>query len=160
MSNVAGAYGSNNQTVTITLASLASGASRQSSQIVVSGLSPIPLDILVTVKLKAGSTNTGFFATLYACGSTDGGTTFTDNAGTTDAAITLPTTPNAKYIGTINMPATATSYVAGPFGIAAHMDGSLPANLVLVVNNATGGALDATGANHSITYQAVYDTVI
>ena len=61
-SPIANAYGSPT-TLTITLASLASGAARQSAAIAVSGLSPIPGDILVTVKVKTGtvSSSTGIW---------------------------------------------------------------------------------------------------
>jgi len=160
MANIAAAYGPNNQTVTITLASLAAGAARQSTVIAVSGLSPIPLDILMTFKLKSGATNTGFYCTVYAFGTTDGGTTYTDNAGASDAAITLPTSPNSRVVGIINMPAASTSYVAGPFSFAAAFGGSMPASLGSIVQNNTGGTLDSTAGNFLVTYQAVYETVV
>ena len=157
-SPIANAYGSPT-TLTITLASLASGAARQSAAIAVSGLSPIPGDILVTVKVKTGTVSSSTGIWVYAAGSTDGGTTYTEGATGSDAAITLISPTNLRLLGVINAPSSASTYVGGPFSIAAAFGGTLPANVSLVVVDNTGGALDSSGANHSVTYQAVSETV-
>jgi hypothetical protein len=152
-------YGPSNQAITITVASLGAAAARQST--VVDNTTNLFSDALVTVKLKNGS---GTIAAqkacnVYAFASVDGGTTYTELAGATDAAETLTVPPNAILIGSVNMPTSATSYAAGPFSVASAFGGrgNLPASWGIIIENQTGLALDATGGNHSAIYQGVYD---
>lgn len=149
-------YGTNNQTITITVASLANNGARQSTEI--DNSSNLFQDALVTVKVKSGASGTTSTGTVnvYAFGTTDGGTTRTENAGASDAAITLTSPPNARLMGVVNVVANATTYVGGPFSVAQVFGGVLPDHWGIIVENKTGGTLDSTGGNHSVTYQGVY----
>jgi hypothetical protein len=149
-------YGTSNQTITITLASLVQAAARQST--VIDNTTNVFTDALVTVKLKTGagtSANQKAF-NVYAFATTDGGTTYTENAGASDAAITLTSPPNAVLIGVISTPSASTTYVGGPFSIASAFGGSLPDHWGIIVENQEGQTSDATGGNFLVTYQGVY----
>jgi|SRR5579871_169346 len=157
MSTVSMKYGTNNQAITCTLTSLGNGSSRQSTA--VDNTTNLFLDALVFLKIKSASSGpaSGSYATVYAYGTADGGTTYTDGASGTDGSITLTNPPNMKPIGVINMVATSTTYEAGPFSIAAAFGGILPDHWGIVVTNNTGGSFDASIG--SAWYQGVQATV-
>ena len=148
-------YGANNQTITITLASLGNGSERQSTAI--DNSTNVFQDVLVFVKAKSGASavSAAGYLNVYAFGSVDGGTTYSENAGASDAAITLTNPPNVPFIGQVNMVANATSYYAGPFSVAQAFGGSLPDHWGIIIENKTGAALDATGGNFAVIYQGV-----
>lgn len=148
-------YGSNNQAITITLASLTNGSARQCTPI--DNSTNVFQDVLVFLKVKSGAASTLSTGHLdvYAFGSVDGGTTYSENAGATDAAITLTSPPNVPLIGQGNVVANATSYLFGPFSVAQAFGGSLPDHWGIVVVNNSGGTLDATGGNFAVAYQGV-----
>ena len=148
-------YGTSNQTITITLASLTNNSARQCT--VVDNSTNLFLDALVQLTVKTGASGVGSTGSLnvYAFGTTDGGTTYSDGAGATDAAITLTSPPNMRIIGVINAVANATSYKAGPFSVAAAFGGVLPQKWGIVVENKTGATLDATAGNFVVDYQGV-----
>jgi hypothetical protein len=153
--DVKGKFGTSNQTITLTIASLGNGSAREST--VVDNSSNLHLDALVAGKVKsnaAGTSTTGS-VTLYAYGTADGGTTYGDGATGSDAAITLTVPPNLRPIGVINVVANATTYKFGPFSVAAAFGGILPEKWGIVMVNNSGAALDATGGSHSIFYQGV-----
>lgn len=147
-------------TFTCTLASLANstaGVGRQST--VIDNSSGLYLDALVTVKIKtnaAGTSATGFIS-VYAFGTTDGGTTYTDNAGAADAGLTISA---ARMIGAFPAVANATTYVSQQMSVAQAFGGILPAKWGIVVVNSSGAALDATEGSHAKQYQEVYATVV
>lgn len=151
-------YGTSNQTVTITLGSLANSSARQS--VYIDNTANLYDDYLIFAKLKSGGS--GVLATgsagIYVAASVDGGTTYADGANGTDAAITLTVPPNALLIGYLNMVANATTYYGGPFSVARVFGGVVPARFSIIVDNRTAAALDATNGNHAITYQGVYFT--
>lgn len=155
--NILNGYGANGQAITCTLASLASGSQRQSAA--VDNSSNLFPDALVAVDVKtnaAGTSATGF-VDVYAAGTVDGGTTYSGGAGGTDAAYTGKLTALAR-LGRIDATANATTYLGGPWSVAAAFGGSLPQKWSIVVDNETGAALDATEANHTKQYQGVYGT--
>lgn len=156
MANIKEAFGSNNQSITCTLTSLGSGSSQASTAI--DNTTNLYLDALVVLKIKtnaSGTTSTGT-VNVYAYGTSDGGTNYTDGVTGTDAAFT-PTSPtNLKLIGIVNAVANSTTYVGGPFSVAQAFGGTLPDHWGIVVTNNTGGALDATTA--SAFFQGVYAT--
>jgi hypothetical protein len=157
MSNIKEAFGSNNQAITCTLTSLASNGQRQSTAI--DNTSNLFLDALVFLKIKsnaAGVSTTGFI-NVYAYGTSDGGTNYSDGASGTDGAITLTAPPNMRLIGVINVVANAVSYSGGPFSIAQAFGGILPDHWGIVVENKSGAAFD--GSIASAWYQGVYQTV-
>src|SRR6266511_865011 len=149
-------FGTNGQTLTCTLASLANAAARQSIE--VDNGTNLYLDALVMLKVKsnaAGTLATGYVA-VYAYATVDQGTTRTEAAGATDAGITLTVPPNARLIGIINVVANAVTYVGGPFSVAQAFGGILPERWGIIVQNQSGAALDATEGNHAKLWQGVY----
>lgn len=156
MATVSESYGTSTA-FTITLASLANNGSRASTA--VSNTSTLALDALVSLVVKtnaSGVSSTGYL-TVYAYGTTNGGSNYTEGATGTDGAITLTSPTNLRPIGIINAVATATTYTAGPFSVANAFGGSLPSSWGIVVTNSTGATLDATTA--SANYQTVSATV-
>lgn len=151
--NVTQKYGTSNQTITITVASLANNGARQST--VIDNSSNLFFDALVFVKVKSAAASTSSTGTVnvYAVGTADGGTTYSENAGASDAAITLTAPPNARLIGVVNVVANSTTYYGGPFSVAAAFGGVLPEKWAVTLENKTGATLDATGGSHAVFYQ-------
>lgn len=155
MSDIKTKYGTGNQTITVTLASLTNNSQRESTAI--DNTTNLFLDALVGGKVKspASATSATGSINVYAYGTDDGGTTYSDGATGSDAGITLTAPPNVRLIGVINVVANAVTYKFGPFSVAAAFGGILPASWGLIFENKTGGTLDSTGGNHAIHYQGV-----
>lgn len=156
MGDIKQKFGTGNQSLTITIASLTNGSARQSTE--VDNSSNVYGDALVFLKIKTGASGTAStgFVSVYAFASVDGGTSRTENAGASDAAIT-PTVPtNLRSIGIINCVANATTYYGGPMSVAAAFGGVMPERWGIVIKNETGGTLDTTGGNHAAIWQGVY----
>jgi hypothetical protein len=149
-------FGTNGQTITITVASLTNNSARQST--IVDNSTNVYLDALVQLKIKsaASSTSATGYINVYAIGTVDGGTTYTENAGASDTGITLTSPTNAILIGRLNVVANATTYYSTPMSVAAAFGGVLPDHWGIIVENKTGGTLDSTGGNHTVKYQGVY----
>jgi hypothetical protein len=132
---------------TITLASLANGSARQSTEI--DNTTNLYADYLVSVKAKTGASGTSTTGSIevYAFGNVND--VRDDGAGATDAAITVV---NARLIGIIGVAANATTYTK-TFSVAQAFGGVMPAKFGIIVKNASGGALDGTAGNHAVTYQ-------
>ena len=158
--NILNKYGTNNQGITITLNTLASSTvfvGRASTAI--DNTTNLFQDALVVLKVKtAGSLVAPAFVTVYAYGTVDGGTTYTEAATGTDAGLTLTNPPNARIIGVISTPVTATTYIAGPWSVAAAFGGVLPDHWGIVVVNTSGAAFDTTEGNFSKTFQGVFSS--
>lgn len=153
MANIKQEFGSSTA-ITITLNSLASAGTRESTAIV--NTTDKFLDALVTViaKLAAGTPASDKAIYVYAYGSEDG-TNYTDNATGYDAAITLRNPTNLKLVATIAVPdAGALTYKSHPFSIAAAFGGVMPRKWGIVVENKSGLALDTTG--NSASYTGIY----
>lgn len=147
-------YGTNNQAITVSLNSLASAAAWASTA--VDNTSNLFEDALVTVIIKTGASGTAAtgYVAIYAAGTSDGGTTWPDNATGTSGAVTQVVPPNAKLIGTMNCVANATVYNSNAMSVAAAFNGILPAKWLIIISNQTGHALDAS-AGGSALYQGV-----
>ncbi len=148
-------YGTSNQAITCTLASLTTGSAR--SCLAVDNSTNVYLDALVMVQIKSGASSTSATGTVnvYAYGTVDGGTTYTEGAGT-DAGITLTAPPNVRLIGVLNVVANATTYKSGPFSVAQAFGGTMPDHWGLIIENKSGGTLDGTEGSHAKLYQGVY----
>lgn len=146
-------YGTNGQSITCTLASLANNGQRQSTAVT----NTLYDDVLVQVKIKTGTS--GVSATgivnIYAYGTVDNGTTYGDTVTGTDGAVTLTSPPNLRLIGTINAVANATTYKSNPMSLVTAFDGRVPQKWGIVVENKTGAALDSTAGNFSSLYQGI-----
>ena len=142
-------------TITISLSNLANNAARQS--VVVSNATDLYLDNLVVMKLKTGNTGssaTGFI-NIYVYGSANEGTTYSDGATGSDAAITLTSPPNVRTIGIINAVANNVTYVGGPYSVAAAFGGMLPKQWGVIVENKCGASLSITEGNHGKLRQGI-----
>lgn len=133
-------YGTSNQTITITLASLGSGSFAVSNAIQNSSNFS---DVLVEVQIKTGGSGAAGPINIFVLGSVDGGTTYP-----TDST-------NYRRMGSFWANSTATTYVGGPFSVAQAI-GVVPEYFKIAVQNSHGGTLDATAGNHSAVYQGQY----
>lgn len=153
-------YGTNGQTITCTLASLASGSARESTAI--DNRTNLYLDALVFIQLKTATGTIGSdpFAYVYAAGTVDDGTTWPDTVTGSDAAITLNTTTQLRLLGAVWLGAQSTTYKAGPWSVASVFGGVMPAEWSIVVKNNCGVALDSTEGNHKKLYQGIQAQVV
>lgn len=151
-------YGSNNQSISISLNGLGGTSSRCSAAI--DNSVNLFLDALVCVNLNSGSSANGYEdgqVLIYAYGTSDGGSTYTDGMPGTDSAVT-PTDPsNLKLIGQLNSE-TSGQKKAGPFSVARAFGGILPEKWGIVVRNNAGNALG--GPTNSAWYQGIYGQVV
>ena len=160
MSDIKTKYGTSNQAITVTLASLANNGARAST--VVDNTSNLFLDALVAINIKTGAASTSAtgYVNVYAYGTADGGTNYTEAATGSDAAITLVVPTNLRLIGSLNCVANATTYKSGPFSVAAVFGGAMPDKWGIVIENKTGGTLDGTEGSHLKVYQGVYGQTV
>ena len=155
---IKGLYGTNNQSITCTITSLATNTMRQSTA--VDNTTNLFLDVLVQAKVKTGASGTtanGYIA-VYVYGTADGGTDYTDGATGTDGSFSATNPQNIKLIGIVNAIANATTYVGGPFSVAAAFGGVLPDHWGVIIENQTGGTLDASVG--SVWYQGYQNQVV
>lgn len=136
-----------NVTATITLASLANGSGQASTAIDNSSDLAISADIRVKIKTGASSTVATGYVSVYLVRSDDG-TNFDDGFGGSNASYTPV---NAVLLGTVNAVANATTYTK--VFDTAELGLSLPTKYCIGIVNSTGGTLDSTGGNHSITVE-------
>ena len=156
MSNILEAFGTSGQAITVTLASLGNGSARESNAI--DNSSNLYDDYLIMIGVKTGTITAPSYVNVWAAGTVDGGTTYTDVATGSDAAITLTTPHNYKLIGVIACPSSTTTF-RGSFSVAAAFGGVVPAKFGIIIENKTGASLDATEGNHFKKFQGVYFTV-
>lgn len=148
-------FGSSGQTLTITLASLANNSARASAA--VDNSSNLYSDVLLFLKLKSagsGTVSTGY-VNVYAYGSVDGGTTYSEGVSGSDASVTLTSPPNVRLIGVVAMVATSTTYYSPVMSVASAFGGVMPASWGIIIENKSGGAFDSTEGNHAKLYQGV-----
>jgi hypothetical protein len=141
--------------LTITLASLANAAARE-SQAVDNGTT-LYLDAIVylSCKLATGTPASDKAIYVYAYGSEDG-TNYGDNATGANASLTMRSPTNLRLIGVIATPDSgALTYKSQPMSVAAAFGGVMPRKWGIVVENKTNLALDSTEANHTKTFTGV-----
>lgn len=154
MADLKAKYVGANTAITCDPSSLADGGARAST--VVDNSTNLYIDAQVAGKIKSGgSALTTGTATIYAYGSADGGTTYTDTATGTDATVTLAVPTNAIPIGVINVVASTTTYKFGPFSVAKAFGGVLPQKWGIIVVNNAGAALDATAGSFSFFFTGI-----
>ena len=151
-------------TPTITIASLGSDTSLLIGQQSTSITSDV-LDYSIRGKIRTGtSPTTGRVIELWAVASWDGGTTWPDAFGATNAGRTIASSENKNQICKLvaSIATVATSNQDYPFScesLAAIFGGKLPKSWVLWLAHSTGAALNATAGNHSIQIEPYYETV-
>jgi hypothetical protein len=145
-STIKALYGTNNQSITCTITSLANNG--QQSSAAIDNTTNLFLDALVNVKVKSNSASTSStgYVNVYAYGTADGGTTYGggETGMGTNASVTLTVPPNIRLIGVVNVVANSTTYNSGPLSVAAAFGGVLPDHWGIVIENKSGAALDAS----------------
>src|SRR5580700_9781428 len=151
--NITNRYGTSNQSVTCTITGLASGSQRASTA--VDNTSNTFIDALAAVKIKtaASSTSSTGYVDVYAFGTSDGGSDYSGGASGTDGAYSGQLSALFK-LGRIAAVANSTTYVGGPWSVAAAFGGTLPDHWGIAVDNESGATLDASVG--SAWYQGVY----
>lgn len=146
-------YGTSAQAITCTITTLASSATACRASTAVDNTTNLFLDALVQVNVTLSATATANDKAVYvwAYGTADGGTTYTDGVTGTDAAFTRTDPPNLRLIGVLSTPTASNSYKSGPMSVAAAFGGILPDHWGVVVQNFSGSAFTA-GA---VLYQGV-----
>lgn len=152
-------YGTSNQPITITATTLASSATVGRSSLAVDNTTNLFLDAAVMVKVTMGATTPANDKAIYvyAYGTADGGTTYSENnTGIgTDASYTIDNPTNLIRLGVILVPTASISYAGGPWSVASAL-GFMPAKWGIVVVNFTGDAFTACSAH----YQGIQSTVV
>ena len=133
-------------TFTLTLASLANGSARQSTMVANTNKRPAALVFLDIQSGGVAPTAGSLYEVFLLRGD---GTRRTDNAGASDAAITIE---NAPLLGVIVVTATANKHFYGEFDTSRL--GSLGLEWGIAVKNSSGQALHATEGNHVKAYTA------
>lgn len=149
-------YGTGGQLVTITLDNLPSGSTWEGDA--VSNETSLFLDVLISavITTAAGTPSGDKAVYIYAYGTVDGGSWYSDSAAGINQAFT-PTAPtNLRLLGAVSTPAQTTTYNAGPFSLAAAFGGSVPARWGIAVTNASGVALSGVVDKSLIKYQGLY----
>jgi hypothetical protein len=162
MSSVKVAYGTEAQAITCTLASLANSATAGRESTAIDNTSNLYLDALVMVKVKLGAITPGNDkgVYVYVAGTVDAASpTWPDAITGADAAITFNSPVNLRLLGFIAAPTASTTFIGGPWSVAAAFGGSMPEKWSIAIRNYTGGSLDSTEGNHKKIYQGIYATV-
>jgi len=136
---------------TITLASLAAAAARQSTLLTNSNNRPGALVFVSLMSNGSAPTANKVYEVYLIRGD---GTTRDDNAGSSDAAITIE---NAALLGTIVVTASTNKAFYGVFDTG--VLGPLGSEWGIAIKNATDQALNATGGNHRAAYEYYYDEI-
>ena len=130
--------------LTQTLASLANAAARQSTIVTNTNNRPAAL---LDYRIESGGTAPTAGAIYEIFLIRGDGTRRTDNAGASDAAITVL---NAQLIGTLQVTANTNTNFTDVFDTAPL--GKLGSEWGTIVRNSSGQALNATEANHTKAY--------
>lgn len=142
---------------TLTLASLASSATAGRESTAIDNTTNLYLDAIVQIKvaLQSGTPGSDKGVYIYAYGSEDG-STYTDNASGSDAAITLRDPTALTCIGVIPCPAAGgLTYESQPMSIAAAFGGFMPRKWGIVVRNYTNVTFSAAEGDHSYKYTGI-----
>lgn len=140
--------------MTVTLASLAADALRQST--VVDNTTNLYIDALVGGSVQVGTSPTaGSVINVFAYGAHDT-SDYTAGASGSDAAYTAGDKKLLPLVGQIIIDGDSNAdYEFGPFSVAAAFGGILPSKWGLVFENLTDVALNATGTNNKVKYFGV-----
>ena len=157
MADIKAKYGSSNQTITITLNSLADDGKRASTA--VDNSTNCFLDALVQLKINntEGAPTGDKNLLVYAYGTADGGTTYSGGATGSDAAygaVAGQMIENCPLLGIIHADADDEVFESHAMSVARAFGGVLPDHWGIIVVNQLGVALANTG--HSAFYQGVY----
>ena len=140
---------------TISLASLAANAGRQSTLISNTGLKPAA-KISITIKTGAVAPTSGqaYDVFLLRANADSSPTYVTDGAGASDAALTRQ---NAQLLGSIVVTATSAALFYGDFDTTPL--GPLGPKWGILIKNNTGQTADTTEGNFVKTYEYFYPQI-
>ena len=142
-----------NTTVTITLASLANAAYRQSA--VVDNSTNLYEDVILSFKFKTAASASGTIS-FYAYGTADAGSTYSDNASGSDAAFTPSNVANLRLIATFQVTASTQYTGEGPYLLSAVFGTArIPQKWGIICLNSSGQALDSTGGNFAVNMTGI-----
>lgn len=155
-------YGTEAQTITCTLASLATATAREST--VVDNTSNQFLDVLVTVRItlaNGGTIGSDKKVYVHAYGTVDAATpVYPDKVTGADAGITLDVPTQLKTIAVIEcgsyVTASVITFTSEPVSVAQAFGGILPSHWGIVVENKTNIAFTAGESDKKKIYQGVY----
>lgn len=140
-------------TIACTLASLTSGAARQSTAVDNSTFQYLDVQLALLIAVAAGTPSGAQLINVYVFTSIDG-SNFDDPAGASDATITVGAIPNMVLLTTINVLAGGKTYSRQIPSLATKLGGVLPLKWGLVIENKSGLALETTGS--SLQYRGLY----
>jgi hypothetical protein len=154
--DIKGKYGASNQTITVTVASLASSATAGRAGTAIDNTANAFLDALVfahfSIPDAVPANDKAIY--IYTYGTCNGGTNYTGGCTGTDAAYTMDDPTVLKLIGVIPIPTQNKIYYGGPFSVAAAFGGVLPDHWGIVVRNYCGQTI-VNDANSKAYYQGV-----
>ena len=157
------AYGTSTA-FTITLASLANGATSGRESTVVDNSSDLYIDALaqVIVTVSSGTPANDKAVYIYAYGAEAATTNYSGNATGVDAAINLDSPTAMRLIGVIPTPtaATAVTWEGQPMSVAAAFGGILPRRWGIVVRNYSGLSLTSSTTLNIASWSGVSYTSI
>jgi len=155
MPQVISKYGTEAQAISVTMASLANNAARESAFISNTSDRFLDVEVMLRAKNHASSAPTGDKAVyVYVWGSVDAALPLYPDAVTgADAGITLDTPTHLKPLGSVVFSAAAQTKNAGPWSVAAAFGGRMPQRWGIVVENKTGFSLDTTEGNFKKEFQ-------
>lgn len=139
--------------ITCTAAGLANGASRQSTAISNATTEAFDVGVIAIISTGAGPSTTGTVS-IYAYGSPNAGTNYTDGVTGTDGAFTPNNPTNLKLIGLVSANSGNNKPYGGPFSVASAF-GYLPGSWGIVVTNNSGASLAAATFSYE-TNQGTY----
>lgn len=148
------AYGAKVSLVLTSLTSLANGSAWRSD--VLDFSTAKFLDALIRLKLNGAASGTAL-VDIFIAASVAADGTYDDGATAGPGAFTAASRKNAKYIGSIQM--NAATGVMGHLTIAQAFGGVLPQKCILILVNSSGAALSATGGDHGIDVEPIYETI-
>jgi hypothetical protein len=151
-------WGAASQGITVTLASLAQAACRQSTVIDNTTTKYLDAMIYLAVKLGTGTPGSDKVVKVYLYVSEDGNN-YTDNATGSDAALTLRVPTNLIPIAALQCPDAGglTWKIVIP-SVAAAYGGFLPPKWGIVVENRTNIAFTGTEGDHTKEFRGIYQT--
>lgn len=151
-------YGTSNQTITCTVGASGSGTATQHGRLsaAIDNSSNVFQEVFLQGKIKTGTSPSGNKQfVIYALGSADGGSTYTDgySAGDADSSVLVST---ARTIINVPAPTTATVYTFGPIAVSPAFGGTMPDHWMIFVFNDDGVTTSTTNGDHIFWYQGVY----
>lgn len=146
MSTLETAYGTTNQSITMTFAALATAGMNQATAVVNSSGH---LDHIIGGTVTAGAASTSATGTIsiYVCPSSDGGTSYAGDASGSSGSYSGKIT-NAILAKTVDVVANNGVYKFGGISVASVV-GNMPERYSLIVLNSSGGTL-AAGSVHYV----------